>query len=57
MAKRLFGKLYVQVLIGVTLGVLIGVLDLDSPKLARFGEHDQVGLERLAQIFLASTDC
>ncbi len=25
MAKRLFGKLYVQVLIGVTLGVLIGV--------------------------------
>ncbi|NER65528.1 GAF domain-containing protein [Pseudomonas sp. MAFF212427] len=38
-------------------GVLIGVLDLDSPKLARFGEHDQVGLERLAQIFLASTDC
>lgn len=38
-------------------GVLIGVLDLDSPKLARFGEQDQAGLERLAQIFLASTDC
>ncbi|MBV6285870.1 GAF domain-containing protein [Pseudomonas aegrilactucae] len=38
-------------------GVLIGVLDLDSPKLARFGEQDQVGLERMTQIFLASTDC
>ncbi|CAK9888195.1 MULTISPECIES: GAF domain-containing protein [Pseudomonas] len=38
-------------------GRLIGVLDLDSPKLARFSEVDQVGLERLAAIFLRLTDC
>jgi len=38
-------------------GALIGVLDLDSPVLARFGEQDQAGLERLAGIFLDSTDC
>ncbi|MFK8329389.1 GAF domain-containing protein [Pseudomonas sp. BJa5] len=38
-------------------GRLIGVLDLDSPKLARFSEADQAGLERLAQIFLRLTDC
>lgn len=38
-------------------GRLIGVLDLDSPKLARFSEADQVGVERLAAIFLELTDC
>jgi L-methionine (R)-S-oxide reductase len=38
-------------------GRLIGVLDLDSPSLARFSEADQVGIEALAQIFLAATDC
>ncbi|MFK0087727.1 GAF domain-containing protein [Pseudomonas sp. NPDC090755] len=38
-------------------GRLIGVLDLDSPKLARFSEVDQAGLEGLAQIFLRLTDC
>ncbi|MCU0125989.1 GAF domain-containing protein [Pseudomonas vlassakiae] len=38
-------------------GRLIGVLDLDSPKLARFSEADQLGLERLAAIFLQLTDC
>ncbi|MBH3430256.1 GAF domain-containing protein [Pseudomonas alkylphenolica] len=38
-------------------GRLIGVLDLDSPKLARFSEADQAGLERLAGIFLRLTDC
>ncbi|WDY56613.1 GAF domain-containing protein [Pseudomonas sp. PSKL.D1] len=38
-------------------GRLIGVLDLDSPKLARFSEADQVGLERLAAVFLELTDC
>lgn len=38
-------------------GHLIGVLDLDSPKLARFSEADQVGLERLAAIFLRLSDC
>lgn len=38
-------------------GRLIGVLDLDSPKLARFTEHDQAGIEQLAAIFLRLTDC
>ena len=38
-------------------GRLIGVLDLDSPKLKRFGEVDQVGIERLAEIFLQASDC
>ncbi|MCX2891023.1 MULTISPECIES: GAF domain-containing protein [Pseudomonas] len=38
-------------------GSLIGVLDLDSPTVGRFSEADQVGLERLAAIFLALTDC
>lgn len=38
-------------------GRLIGVLDLDSPKLARFSVADQQGLEKLAQIFLRLTDC
>jgi len=41
----------------VKAGRLIGVLDLDSPKLGRFSEADQVGLERLAAIFLELTDC
>ncbi len=35
-------------------GELLGVLDLDSPKYRRFGAPDQLGLERLAQIFLES---
>lgn len=38
-------------------GRLIGVLDLDSPLPGRFTEADQVGIEALARIFLASTDC
>jgi GAF domain-containing protein len=38
-------------------GRLIGVLDLDSPKLARFSEADQRGVEALAAIFLRLTDC
>ncbi|AUZ60555.1 Free methionine-(R)-sulfoxide reductase [Pseudomonas sp. XWY-1] len=38
-------------------GRLIGVLDLDSPTVGRFSEADQVGLERLAAIFLMLTDC
>ena len=37
-------------------GKLLGVLDLDSPKLARFDTQDQQGLERLADIFLQSLD-
>lgn len=38
-------------------GRLIGVLDLDSPKVGRFSEQDQAGIEQLAAIFLKSTDC
>jgi GAF domain-containing protein len=34
--------------------VVIGVLDLDSPKLARFDAEDEQGLEALAKIFLES---
>ena len=33
---------------------LLGVLDLDSPKLRRFDDADQRGLEALAKIFIAS---
>jgi GAF domain-containing protein len=33
-------------------GTLIGVLDIDSPRLARFDEEDRRGVERLAAIFL-----
>lgn len=33
---------------------LLGVLDLDSPRLGRFGEADQRGLEALAKVFLQS---
>src|SRR6187431_2984263 len=33
---------------------LLGVLDLDSPKHARFGAADQEGLEALAKIFVES---
>ena len=33
---------------------LLGVLDLDSPRLARFDEGDARGLEKLASVFLAS---
>ncbi|MDG9930367.1 MULTISPECIES: GAF domain-containing protein [unclassified Pseudomonas] len=36
---------------------LIGVLDLDSPHLGRFSVEDQVGIERLAEIFLHLSDC
>jgi L-methionine (R)-S-oxide reductase len=35
---------------------LLGVLDLDSPKLRRFGAADQRGLEALAKIFIDSLD-
>ena len=38
-------------------GRLIGVLDLDSPRQASFSEEDQVGIERLAAIFLRLTEC
>jgi L-methionine (R)-S-oxide reductase len=35
---------------------LIGVLDVDSPELARFDQVDRLGLERIAEIFLAASD-
>ncbi len=35
-------------------GKLIGVLDIDSPRLARFNEGDARGLERIAAVFLDS---
>jgi L-methionine (R)-S-oxide reductase len=35
---------------------LLGVLDLDSPKHARFKAHDARGIEALAKIFLESLD-
>jgi GAF domain-containing protein len=35
-------------------GGVLGVLDLDSPKLARFDAEDQQGLEALAKVFLES---
>ncbi len=38
-------------------GKLVGVLGLDSPSVGRFSEVDQAGIERLAAIFLAATDC
>jgi L-methionine (R)-S-oxide reductase len=38
----------------LTNGVLLGVLDLDSPGLARFDDADRRGLERLAEVLLAS---
>jgi L-methionine (R)-S-oxide reductase len=37
-------------------GKVIGVLDVDSPKLARFDAEDAAGLEAVAQAFLDSTD-
>ncbi|HEV2110362.1 MAG TPA: GAF domain-containing protein, partial [Gammaproteobacteria bacterium] len=35
-------------------GKVLGVLDLDSPKLARFDQEDKAGLEALARVFLES---
>ena len=37
-------------------GNLLGVLDVDSPKFARFDQEDRQGLEKLAVIFLESLD-
>jgi L-methionine (R)-S-oxide reductase len=34
---------------------LLGVLDIDSPRVARFDDADRQGLERLAAIFTAAT--
>ena len=37
-------------------GRLLGVLDLDSPRPARFDEEDARGLEELARLFAEATD-
>jgi GAF domain-containing protein len=37
-------------------GKVIGVLDVDSPKRARFDEGDARGLEALVQLFVGATD-
>jgi|SRR5215469_13826710 len=37
-------------------GAVLGVLDLDSPRPARFSAIDQAGVERLAAIFVAASD-
>lgn len=37
-------------------GELWGVLDLDSPRPERFSEDDQRGIERLVDIFIATSD-
>ena len=36
-------------------GVLLGVLDLDSPKTARFDAEDQAALEALAQLWVSAS--
>jgi L-methionine (R)-S-oxide reductase len=38
-------------------GRLIGVLDIDSPQHRRFKAEDQRGIEALAAIWLAASDC
>ena len=40
----------------VKAGRLLGVLDLDSPRPARFGEEDAQGLEALVSAFVDATD-
>lgn len=35
-------------------GALVGVFDLDSPRVNRFDEQDQQGLEAIAKVFLES---
>lgn len=37
-------------------GRVLGVIDLDSPRPARFDADDQAGIEQVAAIFLAATD-
>lgn len=42
-------EIVVPVLVG---GELIGVLDIDSPRIDRFGHHDKEGLEKLVKILV-----
>ena len=45
-------EIVVPLIAGAT---LLGVLDIDSPRLARFDEADAAGLERLAALFVAAS--
>jgi len=36
-------------------GALLGVMDLDSPKVGRFGHEDRDGLERFVATLLETT--
>lgn len=36
-------------------GAVLGVLDVDSPRLARFDDMDRRGLEHIAEVFLSGT--
>ncbi len=40
----------------VVAGTLLGVVDIDSPKLARFDEEDRQGLETMVATLVAMTD-
>lgn len=37
-------------------GVVLGVIDLDSPRKSRFDEIDRAGVERLADLYVTSSD-
>lgn len=37
-------------------GKILGVLDIDSPKLARFDKEDQIHLEKIAEILVQACD-
>jgi L-methionine (R)-S-oxide reductase len=38
-------------------GRTLGVIDLDSPRFARFDEEDAAGIETLGRLWLAASDC
>jgi GAF domain-containing protein len=40
----------------VSAGHLLGVLDIDSPRVARFSDHDQKGVESLCDLFIRSLE-
>jgi GAF domain-containing protein len=45
-----------EIVVPVIRGRMLGVLDLDSPKLARFDAEDARGLEALVAIYLQASD-
>jgi L-methionine (R)-S-oxide reductase len=36
-------------------GIILGVLDLDSPRMARFDDEDRIGVERIASIYVSAS--